>query len=279
MSSAQRADKVPSPPDPAINPPLWRRAGRWFVQRALGPIVGIVIFGGIWESLRAVFGMPKFIIATPAETLHAAIDNWGLLMRATRVTVQETLAGFGLSIIFGVMLGLLVSLFKVVERVVYPLIIATNGFPKVALAPILVVWVGFGFSSKVIMALMTAFFPILIATIVGINSNSKEAGLLSASMGLNRLQAFLKIQLPGALPSIFGGFKVAAGLSLVGSVVGEFVASSDGLGYRLTAAMSNVNTGMLFAGLILLAIIGLILYGLTSLFEYLAVPWRRKGGR
>lgn len=229
-----------------------------------------------WALARPVFGVAPYLLPTPKEVCATFIDRWPSIWSATLVTSYETAVGFALSVVVGIALGVGVSWSVWFSRAVYPYLIASQGFPKIALAPLLVVWFGLGIQSKVIMAFLIAFFPIVVGTIVGIRSVDRDAIMLSRSIGMGRFRTLFVIQFPSALPSIFGGLKVATSLALVGAVVGEFVAASEGLGYLLTSAMATINTGLLFAVLFMLSLLGIILYGAMSLLEYLLMPWRRR---
>ena len=239
------------------------------------PLVLFVAVAALWYAARPVFGVPKYLLPTPGETWEALNSDWSVLWSHARITLGTAVIGFTISAVVGIGLGIMVVLSPLFARSVYPYVIASQTFPKMALAPILVVWLGLGLAPKVAMASLVTFFPIVVATIVGLNSVNPDELLLARSMGVKKSGVLTKIRLPAALPSIFGGLKVAGNLALVGAVVGEFIASSRGLGYQLTVAMSSLNTARLFAALIVLAVSGIIVYCLIGACEYLFLPWRR----
>jgi NitT/TauT family transport system permease protein len=182
--------------------------------------------------------------------------------------------GFVLSIAVGVPLALATFLWPAFARSVYPLLVSSQAVPKMAVAPLFIVWFGFGLLPKVLIAFLIAFFPIVISTVVGLAAIEPEKIHLARSMGLGAAATFFKIRLPNALPSIFGGLKVAITLAVVGAVVGEFIGGDAGLGYVLMSANGSMDTALLFAGLIGLTVIGVVFYLLIELAERLALPWR-----
>jgi len=160
----------------------------------------------------------------------------------------------------------------------YPLLIATQSLPKVALAPLILVWLGLGIESKLAIAWLVAFFPIVVDTATGLRSTSPELLELARSLQCSRLQTFFKIQLPSALPSIFSGAKIAVTLAVIGAVIGEFIGSNEGLGNLLLTANSQLNTPLAWAALVVLSVLGMILYGAVVLAEKILMPWAPDGG-
>jgi NitT/TauT family transport system permease protein len=181
--------------------------------------------------------------------------------------------GFALSIVVGVPLALAIFLWPPFARSVYPLLVSSQAIPKAAVAPLFVVWFGFGLLPKVLIAFLIAFFPIVINTVVGLASLEPEKIQLARSMGFGPSKIFFKIRLPSALPAIFGGLKIAITLAVVGAIVGEFVGGDSGLGYLLMQANGSMDTPLLFAGLVGLTLIGVALFLLVELAERLAIPW------
>jgi NitT/TauT family transport system permease protein len=234
----------------------------------------------IWQLASAYLGIPSFLLPSPSAIVDKAIANPGQLLVNAWVTLQEVLIGFLVGVALSIPLGILVVYSRVVERVVYPFLVAFQATPKVALAPILVVWFGFGPSSKTVLALVTAAFPIVINTVVGMNQTPPEMVHLMRSFGASSWQIFVKARLPQAAPYIFGGFKIGITLAVVGAVVGEFIASNSGLGFLLLAANNSIDTPMLFAVVFALAVLSSALFYVIELAELLLLPrpLRRKGG-
>jgi NitT/TauT family transport system permease protein len=235
--------------------------------------IGLLV---IWEVAVDLFKIPAFLFPAPSDILAACRDNAALLLRESRVTTVEILLGYFLSIVVGIPLALAIFQWPVFAKSIYPLLISSQAMPKVAIAPLFVVWFGFGFLPKILIAFLIAFFPIVINTVMGLNSIEQEKIFLARSMGLSGFQTFRLIRFPNALPSIFAGLKISITLAVVGAVVGEFVGGDSGLGYQLMVANGAMNTPLLFAGVLALTILGLVLYGIIEMIEHFAMPHRER---
>lgn len=217
--------------------------------------------------------LPRYILPTPLATLAELGARAPLLGRHALITLREITLGFLLAVLVSVPCGLLVAFSPGVERVVMPVLVFTQLVPKIALAPLFIIWFGFGLFPKVFMTFLLSFFPIVIDAVVGFRSLDREIEYLTRSMGLGPWAAFVKVRLPHALPQIFAGLKVAITLATVGAIIGEFVGSDSGLGYLLLVAGGDLRTELLFATLIVLTGIGLVLYYLMTVLERAAIPW------
>jgi NitT/TauT family transport system permease protein len=235
--------------------------------------IGLLV---IWEVAVDLFKIPAFLFPAPSDILAACRDNAALLLRESRVTTVEILLGYFLSIVVGIPLALAIFQWPVFAKSTYPLLISSQAMPKVAIAPLFVVWFGFGFVPKILIAFLIAFFPIVINTVMGLSSIEQEKIFLARSMGLSGFQTFRLIRFPNALPSIFAGLKISITLAVVGAVVGEFVGGDSGLGYQLMVANGAMNTPLLFAGVLALTVLGLVLYGIIEMIERLAMPHRER---
>jgi NitT/TauT family transport system permease protein len=191
------------------------------------------------------------------------------------VTLQEVILGFGLSVCVGIPLAILIVYSRLFERVAFPLMVSLQTIPKVALAPILVMWLGYGIMPKVMVAFLISFFPIVISSVVGMRSAEKEMIYLVRSMGAGEIKTFLKIRLPNALPNIFAGLKIGIGQAVVGATVGEFIAAERGLGYLQLIAQVRLDTPLLFAAVVVLSLMGVLLFQVVALIERIAIPWNR----
>ena len=234
-------------------------------------MVGIIV---LWEVVVRAFDIPSFLAPPPSQVVATIIEHGPLVLRNTWVTTVEILLGYLTSIVIGVPLAFGIFMWPAFSRIVLPLLISSQAIPKVAIAPLLLVWFGFGLLPKVLVAFLIAFFPIVISTAVGLASIEPEKIYLARSMGLGATATFFKIRLPNALPSIFAGLKISITLAVVGAVVGEFVGGEAGLGYMLMVANGSMDTPLLFAGLIALTIQGVVLYALVEWAERLAIPRR-----
>ena len=246
----------------------------WFWSS--GPVLGIFIaIFLLWEVCCRLFKIPDFILPSPSVIIDKIVTSWALLLLNGLVTAQEIVLGFGLSVVIGIPLAVLAVYSRVFERVAFPFMVSLQTIPKVALAPILVMWLGYGVLPKVMVAFLISFFPIVIGAMVGMRSTEKEMIYLVQSMGANELTTFLKIRLPRALPSIFGGLKIGMGQAVVGATVGEFIAAEHGLGYLQLISQVRLDTALLFAAVVVLSLLGVLLFNVVAWVERLALPWNR----
>jgi NitT/TauT family transport system permease protein len=247
---------------------------RRLAVRCLEIIVPIGMLLLLWQGVVSFRLLPSFLVPPPAAVFDATVAQWNILLQQTIVTTLEVLLGFALAVAVGIPVGWLIVSFSFLERTLYPLMVAFQAVPKVALGPLFVLALGYGVLPKVLLALLVAFFPIAAGSAVGFASLDGGWFLLMRSMRASRLQTFLKLQIPAGLPSIFGGLKVGVTLAVVGAVVAEFIGADSGLSYLLLIANSNRDTATEFACLILLSLMGVIFYALVALAEAIAVPWR-----
>jgi NitT/TauT family transport system permease protein len=245
---------------------------RWLARAAF--LVAIIL---IWEFGTKLANIPVYIVPPPSliwQSLFAGFQA-GYLWQYTGVTSVEIIFGYLLGVIIGFGFGVLVVQYRLLDFFIYPLIVAVNAVPKIAIAPLLVIWVGTGVQSKVYIAALTAFFPLLVAVITGLRQVDSDQVLLMRGAGATKWQTFRMAALPNALPTIFGGLEVAIVLSVVGAIVGEFVGAQSGLGYYILFANSRLDTASMFGAFVILAVIGTILSSLISLLARKVVFWRR----
>jgi NitT/TauT family transport system permease protein len=251
---------------------LARREWRARVSGIVAPIAVVIALLALWEAATRVFAIPLFLLPPPSAIGLSMQANASLLLTNGWVTTVEIVLGFLLSIVVGIPLALAIFLWPPFSRSVLPLLVSSQAMPKVAIAPLLLVWFGFGLLPKVLIAFLIAFFPVVINTAVGLASIEPEKIYLARSMGFGATATFFKIRLPNALPAIFGGLKISITLAVVGAVVGEFVGGDAGLGYLLMVANGSMDTQLLFAGIVALTILGVVLFVLVELAERLAIP-------
>ena len=248
--------------------------------RAYGPALLVyVALIVVWEAASRAGAIPRYFLPAPSEIAARVATQPGLLAQNALVTLEEVLGGFALGVLVSIPLGLAIASSRPVERLVYPLLVAFQAVPKVALAPIVIVWFGFGPSSKIMLGFVTAMFPIVINTVVGLRRTPPEMVHLMRSLGASPWQTFAKIRIYAAAPAIFAGCKVGITLAVVGAVVGEFIGANKGLGTMLLAANNAFDTPMLFGVVILLSLISVALFWLVELVEriVLPAPLRRTG--
>ena len=254
----------------AMRRSVWQRI---LFSAWMRPILLIVILLVVWDLAIRLFRIPPYLIPAPEAVVKQLVAEWPKLWRESLVTTYATLGGFALSIAFGIPMALLIAYSRTIESFVYPLLVFSQSVPKIAIAPLFVVWFGFGIIPKVICAFMLGFFPVVVSTVMGFKSVDPDMLDLARSMKAGRLETFLRISLPQALPSIFAGLKVSVTLAVVGAVVGEFVGSNSGIGYVLQIANGNFDLPLMFAALTILSLVGVILFALVDLVERFMIPW------
>ena len=247
---------------------IWQR-----LQRAVLPFIGAAIILILWQVYTATFGISRIVLPSPSEIALASINRYDLLLRETWPTFLESVCGFGLAVAIGIPLAVCVANSRMLNLTLYPLLVATQSVPKVAIAPIVLVWFGLGLQSKLAIAFLVAFFPIVVNTATGLQSTPAGLLELARSLRATRLQVFAKVQFPAALPFIFSGAKVAVTLAVIGAVIGEFVGSVGGLGNLLLTANSQLDSALAWAALIWLSILGIVLFVAVALAERLLMPW------
>jgi NitT/TauT family transport system permease protein len=251
------------------------------VLRHVTPFIGVALLLLFWQVITMLRIYPAFIIPTPISVverwLEVAVD--GRLWSNTWVTVSQMLIGLALGLSVGVLLGYLMAKSRALEDVLSPLVLAFQSTPVVAYAPLLVIWFGSGPTSKIITSALIVFFPMLLNTIVGLRSVPVSLRDLMRSLRATRWQTFAHLEVPAALPILFGGLKVSAVLAVIGAVVGEFVSSSAGLGYLLNRARNDYDTPLVFVAILMLALIARLMYGIISLLEHRALRWQARQRR
>jgi NitT/TauT family transport system permease protein len=236
------------------------------------PIGMMVVLIAVWEAAARSFSLPPYLLPAPSAIAQSMDTNSAVLLKESVTTTLEIVLGFLLSVAVGVPLALAIYLWRPFARAVYPILVSSQAVPKVAVAPLFLVWFGFGLLPKVLIAFLIAFFPVVINTAMGLATLEREKIYLARSMGLGPVSTFFKIQLPNALPSIFAGLKISITFAVVGAVVGEFVGGQGGLGYLLLIANGNMDTALLFAGIVALTVLGIVFFALIGLVEHLVLP-------
>jgi NitT/TauT family transport system permease protein len=243
------------------------------VSQFLYPLAGILLIIAVWVLACWLANIPTVVLPSPAKVLRALVLRSDLLLSESWVTLRETLYGFVLALLVGLPLAVAVANSRPLNLMFYPLLIALQSVPKVALAPMILVWLGTGLESKLAIVWLVAFFPIIVDTAAGLRATPKELLELAQSLNASPLQIFLKVQLPAALPFVVTGAKVAITLAVIGAVIGEFVGSSEGLGFLLLTATSQLDTPLAFAALFALSVLGIFVYALVGLGERLMSSW------
>jgi NitT/TauT family transport system permease protein len=238
------------------------------------PAVFLVAVVALWWFVTAQGWIKPYLVPSPGSVLAEFRNDGALLAHHSLITLTETIVGFVVAAAVGLVCAVLIVYSRGVERTLYPLLLAAQVVPKIAIAPLFVVWLGFGIAPKILVAVLIAFFPVVISGVAGLRAVDPELLDLAATMGASPWSSFAKIRFPGAMPHIFAGLKVAVTLAVVGAVVGEFVGANSGLGYIVMSSNGNLNTPQLFAALIAMSLIGIVLFAVLEIAERFAVPWR-----
>ena len=226
-----------------------------------------------WELAVRLMGVKHYILPPPTAVLSTLWLKLGTIGAAAWYTVQPMLIGYALAIVVGVLLALSFAVSRLIESIVYPQIVFLQIIPKIAIAPLFMIWFGYGLTSKVLVVFLLSFFPVVVSAVQGFRSLDPDIRDLARVTGASAWRMFWKVQVPHALPTLFTGFKVAAALSATAAVVAEFVASDNGLGFLLLEYNGALDTSMTFATIIVLSALGLALYGIVELIEHFAIPW------
>jgi NitT/TauT family transport system permease protein len=254
-----------APPHPPSQP---RRARRRRSLRVLIEIVvTLTVLAAAAEMILRIMDVKTFLVPKPTKVAQSFADNWYVLWTNSLVTLKEVVLGFLVAASGGFLLAVVIVYVPVLSRILYPLIVASQTIPKIAIAPLLIVWFGFGLAPKIIVVFLIAFFPVVIASTAGLRAVDENMLHLVRSMGASGLQAFYKVRLVNAVPSIFSGLKIAITLAVVGAIVGEFVGADAGLGYLLLIANGQLDTPLMFAAVVVLSIMGIVLFGIVSAVE------------
>lgn len=249
------------------------------VRRSAMPLLGALIFLLVWEAYVRLFGVRPILLPAPSLIAEELATSPAWFAEQTAYTLGITLAGFAVATVFGVLFAILVVEWKVLDRLLFPLFVALNSVPKVALAPLFLIWFGTGATPKIAIAFLIAVFAVVIDTALGLQSVSPDTIDLARTLRGSRLKVLLRIKMYCALPHVFAGLKVAMSLALVGAIVGEFVSSQRGLGYVILTAQGTFDTPRVFAAIAILAVLGVALIALIGAIERVALPWHHSTAR
>jgi putative hydroxymethylpyrimidine transport system permease protein len=244
------------------------------LQRSFLPCLLLLSGLGIWEAAVHLYAIPHYILPAPSAIAITMVEKRSSLAGHALVTLQEMLLGFGLAAGSGMVLAILMFELPVLEKALYPYVIGSQTVPVFAIAPLLVVWFGYGIPSKVLMAAVIVFFPIVLNTLDGLKSTDADVVNLLQVMQASRWQLLWKVQLPSALPFILSGAKIGISISTIGAVIGEWVGSKAGLGRLMLDANSQLQVSLVFAAIFCLSLMGLGLFGFMTLVERWMMPWR-----
>ena len=273
MSTGNRTEHLPAGRDSVANgvtalERLWRALTHW-----LPAAIVVAAILGLWEGYVRLFDVQRWLLPAPSIIAETIVESPGLFWRHSLVTLEEVVVGFCLALAGGVLLASSIALSRTLERAIYPFIIASQTIPIIVIAPLLLVWVGYGLTPKVIVVALIAFFPIVVNMVDGLKSVDPDAVNLMRTLGARRWQIFLKVQMPSAMPFLFSGTRVAIAVSVIGAIIGEWVGSSQGLGYLMIRSKPQFLTERVFAAIAILSLMGIALFLLVGLAERMVIPW------
>ncbi|MDN2564625.1 ABC transporter permease [Aquibium sp. A9E412] len=254
--------------------PAFFNAGAVF-REVLPAILVLAAFVALWHLAVEAFDVRPFVLPTPGAVLATFFSNFAEIAKAGLITATSFVGGFLIASVVGIGLATLIVLLPTLGRGIYPLVIASQTIPVIAVAPLLIIWLGFGAAVKVAIAAIVSFFPIVVSSVLGFRSVRGSTIELMRALPASRLTIFRKLMFPSALPTIFAGLRTGSVLAVIGSVVGEFVAGGDGIAGHIIIARSQFQTDRVMADILGLALLGAVFYGVVALIEYWALPWKR----
>lgn len=247
------------------------------VTRAILPVAFIIAVLVLWEIVSELGSVPEYILPAPTAIFARIISSWAILWHSLIVTTSEVVIGFVIGVALGFALAIPIAYSRLIRDTLYPLIIASQAVPKIAIAPLLVLWLGFELGPKIAVTALMVFFPVTVTAAEGLASVDPSLLDLLRSVHASPAQIFLKIRVPHALPQIFSGLKIGITLAVVGAVVGEWVGADSGLGYLLVYANTLLDSTLLFASLFLLIALGVVSFIIVEVAERLVLPWHQGG--
>lgn len=243
-------------------------------MKKLSPAIVIVALLAIWEAVVQIFALPVYLLPAPSKIVAAIVNDFPELIRHAGVTVLEAVIGMAISFVVALFVGILMDMFPSFKRSIYPILVVTQTVPVIVLAPLLIIYMGFGWGPKILTVVLMCFFPIVVSFSDGLSQMEEGYIHLIRTYGGSRLQLYRIVKLPAAFISLISGLKVAATYSISGAVVGEWIASGSGLGYYLIRAKNNYLLDKVFASVLMIIILSLLMNGVVKLFQKLALPAR-----
>ncbi|MES2280295.1 MAG: ABC transporter permease [Pseudomonadota bacterium] len=253
-------------------------AGR--VRHAFNSILPAIILSivvlVVWEAISRIFKLPQFVLPAPSSIGKILVTRQASLSQAAWVTAEEILYGFLLSTAVGMLIAVLIARFERMGRAVYPLMVLFQNVPKIALAPLFILWFGYDLAPKILLIVVMAFFPVALNMLVGLQSADPNLVTLMRTVGASRTEILMRVQIPNSLPYLMSGIKIAITLSVIGAIVGEFAGASAGLGYMIQFASTQMETSLVFAALIQISLLGMFFYYAIEFIEWKYISWAPK---
>ena len=246
------------------------------ISKIAFPAAALLLLLLLWQAICSFCDVPKFMLPSPSDVAKAFRDDWQLLMSHTRVTLTETFIGLFVGILTGFLTAVIMDRFSVVRKMIYPLIVLSQTIPTVAIAPLLVIWLGYQMLPKIVLIVLVVFFPISVSLLEGFSSSDADTINLMRSMGASRMQIFRYVKLPNSLGHFFSSLKISVTYAVVGAVVSEWIGGTEGLGCYMTRVRKSFSADKMFAVIILISVISLILIWLTVMLQHVCMPWDRQ---
>lgn len=253
----------------------WTKNQKKAFQYMIAPCI-IVVLLLTWEFLVHIRDIPNWLLPAPSDITVTLFQDAWMLSGHTWVTFIEVVLGFGVAVVAGVFLASVITLSRSVEQSIYPIIIASQTIPIIVIAPMLLVWIGYGLTPKIIVVALISFFPVTVNMVDGLRAIDPDMQRVLRTMGANKWQEFIKVRFPTSLPYLFSGLKVAIAVSVIGAVIGEWVGSKEGLGYLMIRSKPQFQTERVFAAIVILSFMGVLLFILIGLLQRLLTPWHRR---
>ena len=252
---------------------IWFRRLIFWLKESLPGILSVFGVIVIWEFSVRVFNIREYILPSPSASVMAIFTYWEAIRSNLLTTLYEIGLGFGVTVLISIPVATLISYSKVFQKTLYPFMVFVQLFPKVAIAPLFVIWFGFGVMPKILMVFLLSFFPLLMDAVAGLQSLNPRLYSMARTMSDSEWKFYWKIKLPNALPHIFSGLKTSISMATVGAVVAEFLGADSGLGYLLLRANGDINTKLLFAILVVLCVMGMVFFMIMGFIEKKVIPW------
>lgn len=246
------------------------------ITSKIAPVVSLLVLGGLWLFVSEGEVVPSYMLPSPVDVVRAFIADFSILMSHATITLQEAIYGLLIGTVLAFVIAVLMDRFDFLYKAVYPILVITQTIPTIAIAPLLVLWMGFSMAPKITLVVLTTFFPITISLLDGFKSADPDSINLIRSMGGGNFKIFRHIKLPGATEQFFSGLKVSASYSVVGAVISEWLGGFEGLGVYMTRVKKAYAFDKMFAVIILVSLVSLALMGLVAVLKNLAMPYKRK---
>ncbi len=246
------------------------------ITNKLAPVIAIAVIILIWFLCNNFELVPAYMLPSPLDVAKAFINNFSVMLKQAAVTLQEAIYGLGIGIMLAFIVAALMDRFSFLRKAIYPILVITQTIPTIAIAPLLVLWMGFGMAPKITLVVITTFFPISIGLLNGFENADRDEINMMRSMGANRLQIFKHIKLPSAADSFFSGLKISASYAIVGAVISEWLGGFEGLGVYMTRVKKAYAFDKMFAVIVFISAISLLLIAIVSLIQHISMPWERK---